>query len=1093
MQSAIPNNSRLTSYKSDMLINRSTQLARWSCIITYTVMLFAANRSSAAIAGPYSPDANTLHLWHMDATSVPVPDTASSGGTNLTSLSGGATLNNASFSGFGAALSAYGAGPSTGNAAVISPTAMPNDNTVTAYFDPTTGAFTYEAVVRIDFNPAASYSSRGTPFTMISADGNANGARLFTFRIDPIGFVLNGSALTQPTLEFINLNKASSVQSISMPLPTSGSDAIASGSWYHVAVTYNGQANTPNNLSFYWTLMDSTRTSATLLGTAQMTLNLAAGATPNFAIGNTGRNPSGNTSNPLKENFAGLIDEVRICKTALAANQMMFADPAITINTDLTNQVTVLGQTVSFSISASGLPPLRYQWQHAGTNISGATQATYTILAVSSNNIGNYDVIITNNYNSITSSVASLTLRTPINLTWVGYGYSWDIQTSPAWNDTNSINTVYTEGDNVTFDAQGFPYYSTVTLSSVVNPSSVTVNADTNSSSYTDYTLTSSSGGGIFGASGLTELGGGNLFLDINNGYTGPTVISNGTLYVGVGATRGSLGAGVVTNNGSLTFDRSDSITVNNNIAGSGSLTNIGAGTVTIGGTNTFSGSVTAGTATSGGSLTFAGSKSLGQATSFSVIAYGGGAGITGTRLALANGVSTVTNATLRLLNAYASPDQRCNLYTDTGTNSWNGPVVLDKNDPLASNPDGIVAFAANAANSELDINGPISGTNFQGKLTLRGTGGTGFLNNTVTLQNGQVNKTDSSIWTIKSSGNSWISSDVAGGTLKMGIANALPNNATINMLGGTLDLGGYSQQIFQLNGTNSTSIIGSSSTTSDCILTINGSGASTNWGIIQNAVAGGTRKVGLTLAGGSLTLTNVNTYSGDTTITAGTLYLTGAGSINNSSNIVLNAGTTLDFSGLSSGGLTTTANQTLKGNGGFYTVGNLTNAGTIELKASKSGSTLTCDSLQGLSQITYGGTLKVDVSGGSYVGNEVFKLFYATSYSGNFANVIAASPAPGLIWYTGSLAVDGTLRVIPVPLLNATAVSAGSNIAFSGTHGPASMNYVVLQARNLTTPLSSWAPVATNAFDSNGNFTFTVPISTNPALSRAFYTIKIQ
>lgn len=53
------------------------------------------------LAGPYAPDSSTLHLWHMDAAAVPVPDAVSPGGTNLNVLANGATLGNASFAGFG--------------------------------------------------------------------------------------------------------------------------------------------------------------------------------------------------------------------------------------------------------------------------------------------------------------------------------------------------------------------------------------------------------------------------------------------------------------------------------------------------------------------------------------------------------------------------------------------------------------------------------------------------------------------------------------------------------------------------------------------------------------------------------------------------------------------------------------------------------------------------------------------------------------------------------------------------------------------------------------------------------------------------------
>lgn len=1035
--------------------------------------------SKANIVGPYTADVNTLHLWHMDQSTVPVLDSVTSGGTNLTSLQNGATLGNASFAGFGSALNAYGPGPSFASSCYLAPQTLPNDNTSFTYAGPN-GAFTYEAIVQITYNPMQNLGTNGTArnqaLTILAAEGNSNPLRIFQFRIDPIGYVPGGtsgfnSQLTEPALEFINLHQNSSVQQIVIPLTTNifnSPDAIVQNGWYHVAVTYNGQPGTP--LNFYWTLMDSNRTTASLVGSANMTFSLSSGATPNFVVGNTGRNPGGNTSNPVNANFLGNIDEVRMSKVALGPGQMMFSAPTITLDVDVTNQVTVLGQTVNFAVSASGVPPLRYQWRHDSNNILGATQAVYTIPAVSLADVGNYDVVITNNYTAVTSSLGNLSLRTPIDLTWVGFGWPWDVSSSPGWQDTNLNNVVYTEGDNVTFDSVGSSW-TPVTISGPVYPSSVTVNSDT------DYTFTTSDTGGIYGMTGITKTGAGNLILDVKNNYAGPTLIQSGTIQVGAGGTRGSLGTGSVTNNTGLNFARTDTITVPNNIAGAAGITNIATGNVTLSGTNTFRGPIYANV----GTVTLAGPQSLGQASDVILIATNNGT--IGTRLWIAGG-SFPTDRTLSMLGTYNQPgtDLRCSLYTSAGTNAWNSSMVLDGS--------GLAGLFADAANAELDVNGPVTGPAFTGKLTLRGNGGRGFVNGVLNLPSGQVNKTDNSTWTITSTSNSWLSTDIAAGTLRMGTNNVFPANAFVNFTApANLDLAGYSQQISGLNGTNAAFIIGSSSTTSDSLLAINATFPSTNWGVIQDSLSGGTHKIGIALLGGSLTLTNINTYSGDTTVSAGTLYLLDAGSIANSADINIGAGATLDVSGRTDTGLTVAATQTLKGDGAFNIAANLTNNGTIELKLSKSGSTLASDSIHGLSQMAYGGTLKLDLSGDPLVGGESFTLFSATGYSADFATITPAAPGPGLVWDQSTLATDGILHVLPLPI--ATSVSqSDTNLTVSGTHGPALRTYIVVSAGNITTRRDLWIPELTNSFDADGNFSFTIPVQ--QTLPRRFFTIRI-
>ncbi len=67
----------------------------------------------------------------------------------------------------------------------------------------------------------------------------------------------------------------------------------------------------------------------------------------------------------------------------------------------------------NFFVTASGAAPLSYQWYFNSNILSGATATNYFIASVDATNLGAYFVIITNNYGSATSSVATLTFVTP--------------------------------------------------------------------------------------------------------------------------------------------------------------------------------------------------------------------------------------------------------------------------------------------------------------------------------------------------------------------------------------------------------------------------------------------------------------------------------------------------------------------------------------------------------------------------------------------------------------------------------------------------------------------------------------------------------
>lgn len=113
----------------------------------------------------------------------------------------------------------------------------------------------------------------------------------------------------------------------------------------------------------------------------------------------------------------------------------------------------------------------------------------------------------------------------------------------------------------------------------------------------------------VSAAGSLQKTGAGTLTLTADATFSGTTTISGGTLRLGDGGTTGLVAGGIV-NDGSLAVDRSTNLTLANAISGSGGLVKAGNGTLTLTGSNTFSGP----TAIVGGTLSINSSARLGTA-----------------------------------------------------------------------------------------------------------------------------------------------------------------------------------------------------------------------------------------------------------------------------------------------------------------------------------------------------------------------------------------------------------------------------------------------------------------------------------------------
>jgi len=518
----------------------------------------------------------------------------------------------------------------------------------------------------------------------------------------------------------------------------------------------------------------------------------------------------------------------------IAAFQVIQASNVYVLNgPNPATQIVPVGQPASFNVIAGGLNP-HFQWQHAGTNILNATNATYSIAATALAQDGNYGVIVTNSYGSVTSVLATLTFYTPKLVQWDGNGSTWDTS-SLFWTVNHGTSTTnYTETDNVMFDPLGAGQ-PTVSLAGAFTPSSITVSNAT-------YTLTS---GGLDGASSLRLKNNAMLIIDTPDTGTGPTLIdSSSTLQLDNGDTAGSLGSGALTNNGALLFNAGGSEAYGYPIYGTGSITNnSSSGTITLGNNVIANYLVQAGN----GVLLLQGSNTL---TGGLVIS--GGTVWARSLGALGNAPLTVSGGELQLIFSldFVAPSMNLAggmLHGANGFSIFEGAVTMTADTQI--NVD---------TGSQLALNNPvgISGSGYN--LTLGNGGGTLLLNGT---------------------NNTWSSVTIGFGTLQIGnggSAGSLGGGTVTDIANLSLDVAGNltvtnpilgSGNLTQM-GTGTATFTGDLSGLSGNVTVASGTlGGTTTIGAPVEVLPGATLAAGTPSAIGTLTINNSLTLGGNVSV----------------------------------------------------------------------------------------------------------------------------------------------------------------------------------------------------------------------------------
>ncbi len=395
----------------------------------------------------------------------------------------------------------------------------------------------------------------------------------------------------------------------------------------------------------------------------------------------------------------------------------------------------------------------------------------------------------------------------------------------------NTVSGPITLSASALITSQGTSLFDILTLSGSISGSSSTFSIGGDAD-----TIIS---GNISGTSlALNKIGDGVLTLSgTSNSYTGGTTISGGTLI----ATTASLPGNVVSD-GILQLEQSTDGTFAGNISGSGELIKKGSGTITLTGTNTVS----------------------------TISLYDTGTLVIDSPSSLpATGAVTVyeqSKLTLLTSGTYGATTQTLTLQHTNGIYT-----------PLSIGSGTAVDLASNLVlNSESKIAVPGAG----GVLTLSG----------VLSGIGKLVKTDLGQVIISgTNNNSTGGTEVQNGTLTLNAGSSLGTGSlTMNALGGVATL--------QLNESASVSSLLSGATPSanstlsiatGKILTINESSI----GIFGTTVGSGTFTIngagGLTMAGsGELILDSTNSYTGLTSVIAGTLTANNSAAISSSASV---------------------------------------------------------------------------------------------------------------------------------------------------------------------------------------------------------------